>query len=260
MRAKEQSASRHARQGATNLHNWRATRPERSEGHQPTQTPLPSLSPQFLAFQVPSDASARGYAVRSTDTHLARRTISSSVSSLQVGLLRYVHFYLNLGPEISARSPRGRVFPFLHSVELSKLVAFLVTWSHDQLNEGSNPKTGSTSPSQQKNLAKRQLSRWTGNEERPPCVGLTSQRPSTTCTTATARQLHSTSSQVLRLVQVFVWVVSRLWVMWVCWWHSPLKSLPQDPKKGWTHKGGAETPQRQSQQPSRLGLPKAVGQ
>ena len=59
-----------------------------------------------------------------------------------------------------------------------------------------------------------------------------------------ALQLHSTSSQILGLVKVScVWSL-WLWVMWVSLWHSRLKSLPQDPKKGVdTQRGVRDSPE-----------------
>ena len=138
--------------------------------------------------------------------------------------------------KVSTRPPRGRCSLSWTATGSKSSGRPVACEGATQLNEGSNPKTGRVrGPINEKDLAKRQIWRWIGNEESPHCTGVTPQRPSTP-----AQPPPHCNSTALRVVtgvgQGFLWLVSfRLWVRWVGLWHSRWKSLPRDPS-GWSQR------------------------
>ena len=203
---------------------------------------------------------------RQRDGGFPRACLQGSVP--RVGLLRFVLFYLHWGSKTVAY----RVCLGVNSVELKdgpKACRFQVTLSHNQLNQGSNPKTARVRGPINQRTSRRGKFR-DGSAMRKVLIarGVTPQRPS-----APAQPPPHCNSIALRVVtgvgQGFLVVVSfRLWVRCVGLWRCRWKSLPRDPKKG---VGGVrdsrdkspKTSQRLERQSlkksSRPSQPKAVG-
>ena len=119
-----------------------------------------------------------------------------------------------------------KVYSFLNSVELKdgpKACRFQVTWSHNQLNEGANPKTGRADRPIKNKSSRR------GKLREGSWAGVTSGTTDHTCTTATALQLHFKVSCVCSLQLREMWVGPPVRSVEV----TPSKSLCKRKTKGW---------------------------
>ena len=108
-----------------------------------------------------------------------------------------------------------------------------MTLSHNQLNEGANPKTGRADRPINDKSSRR------GKLREGSWAGVTSGTTDHTCTTATALQLHCTSG-CHGFVCVFSPVAEK---MWVGPRYGQLKSLPPNRCAKERQRGGTETQQ-----------------